>query len=170
MPREVSTFNQHFVRSLSGDDGSATEQFYTIPLAKQSPDNYWVVKPTHFSANFDHDVPILVHALIDSPLFSGQNSVVNQSKGGSSVVPFRKSSWMIGSLALPEVSSTNVLAGVFSSHGDNRCIVKEVKAEILTVRIIDDGNFTSSAWDGETTYIFRSLSLTLNFTEMSPHH
>ena len=174
MPTIVSSFNQHFTRRSGGgyENGSPEELFRLRPLTKQSPENYWIVKPTAvsvISSDPQADAQLL-HAVIDSPLFGGQNHFETQYiyDAGTTNYTFSRSWWMLGSIFCVDGDLTTevVKGGVFSPCGDNYCILKEVKQEVFRLIFISD-NFDGA---GETATLFdcRYFSLSLNFTEMSP--
>jgi hypothetical protein len=165
MPTIVSTFNQHFSKEA---DGSNVENAFRIrPLAKQSPENYWVVKATSVSVLGDTDVNQghLVQCVIDSPLFGGQNSFDTQmidSTGG--VEAFSRSWWVLGAVFV-ERDGTYKRGGVFSPCGDNYCILKDVKTEIFRVIWVDKQTLANP----EVPWIEAlEFNISLNFTEMSP--
>lgn len=166
MPTIVSTFNQHF--SKEADGSNVGNAFRIRPLAKQSPENYWVVKATSVSVLGDTDVNQghLVQCVIDSPLFGGQNSFDTQMIDSTgSVEAFSRSWWVLGAVFI-ERDGTYKRGGVFSPCSDNYCILKEVKTEIFRVIWQDKQTLANPEvpWIEALEY-----NISLNFTEMSPH-
>jgi hypothetical protein len=173
MPTIVSSFNQHFTRATAsgGENGIPEEVFRLRALVKQSPENYWIVKPTAVSiVSADPQVDaVLVHGVIDSPLFGGQNHFESQyiyGDGTGSNTTFKRSWWMLGSIFVVDGDLVTgvVKGGVFSPSGDNYCILKDVPAEVFRVIFFDDGFSTTEYSAIDCSY----FSLSLNFTEMSP--
>jgi hypothetical protein len=165
MPTIVSSFNQHF--SKEADGTNVQNSFRVRPLTKKSPDNYWIVKVTSVSVLTDSDESTarLLQVVIDSPLFGGQNSFDTQmidSTGG--VEAFCRSWWVLGAIFCQESGSAN-RGGVFSPHGDNYCILREVKTEIFRVVLVNKASLANPEvpYANATEY-----NISLNFTEMSP--
>jgi hypothetical protein len=165
MPTIVSSFNQHF--SKEADGSNAENSFRIRPLAKQSPENYWVVKVTSVSClstnplNDSH----LVQAVIDSPLFGGQNSFDTQeidSVGG--VEAFSRSWWVLGAIYML-ANASEKSGGVFSPCSDNYCILKEVKTEIFRLIFVDKATLVDP--EVPVPHV-PEYNLSLTFTEMSP--
>jgi hypothetical protein len=161
MPTIVSTFNQHFSKEA---DGANVENAFRIrPLAKQSAENYWMVRVTNVSVltDSDEDTAQLLQVCIDSPLFGGQNSFDTQfldSTGG--VEAFMRSWWVLGT-----IFCDGAKGGVFSPCSDNYCILKDVKTEVFRVVLAKKATLANPEvpYDNAEEY-----NISLNFTEMSP--
>lgn len=165
MPTIVSSFNQHF--SQEADGSNQAKAFRLRPLVKQSPENYWIVKATSVSmmGGNDQTDACLLQAVIDSPLFGGQNSFDTQfidSTGG--VEAFQRNWWVLGAVFIQE-DGTDSRGGVFTPCSDNYCIVKDVKTEVFRLFFVNKATLDTD----ETAFELVEYNISLNFTEMSPH-